>query len=467
MNTDKNLIFLECNELSPFLLDKFIKQGILPNFKKFYEASEIFTTITDVSEPDVLEPWIQWYSIHTGLSYEQHNVFRLTDGAYAEHEDLWQVLQKNGRTVGNFSSMNVRRGNPPGNFFVPDPWCSNQNPYPENIGPFYNFISDMVKEYSNPNKNFDIKNYLNIGLFLLKNGLSLNTVSMAVQQLFLDKLIDKKETWRRASVLDSILFDVFVSLYKSSTPNYSTFFMNSVAHYQHAYWRCMEPEKFVVQPSDEELARFKNAIQFGYQKMDDLIGRAFQLEKQGATLVLVSALGQQPFLRKESAGGQLFYRPKNTNELLKSLGIVSYKELEPTMTHQFKIRFFDKTSAVAAKQSLESLVCNNRNLFAVFLEGDSDLYFDCQVSTSVSDDCKITFSQSGKSISFFSLMYQIDGMKSGCHHPDGVLWFKTGKHRVHNEKVSILDIFPTVLDYFSVENNFNDRLGQSLISKIA
>ena len=36
-------------------------------------------------------------------------------------------------------------------------------------------------------------------------------------------------------------------------------------------------------------------------------------------------------------------------------------------------------------------------------------------------------------------------MKSGCHHPDGVLWFKTGRHEVHSDKCSVLDVLPTVV----------------------
>jgi hypothetical protein len=51
---------------------------------------------------------------------------------------------------------------------------------------------------------------------------------------------------------------------------------------------------------------------------------------------------------------------------------------------------------------------------------------------------------------FFDLFYSIDAIKSGRHHPDGVLWLRTGRHTVHPEPVSILDIAPTIYDLIGV-----------------
>jgi predicted AlkP superfamily phosphohydrolase/phosphomutase len=53
---------------------------------------------------------------------------------------------------------------------------------------------------------------------------------------------------------------------------------------------------------------------------------------------------------------------------------------------------------------------------------------------------------------FFDLLYAIDAVKSARHHPEGVLWLRTGEHAVHNEPVSILDIAPTIYDLMGVGN---------------
>jgi predicted AlkP superfamily phosphohydrolase/phosphomutase len=51
---------------------------------------------------------------------------------------------------------------------------------------------------------------------------------------------------------------------------------------------------------------------------------------------------------------------------------------------------------------------------------------------------------------FFDLFYAIDAVKSARHHPEGVLWLRTGEHAVHTEPVSILDIAPTIYDLMGV-----------------
>jgi predicted AlkP superfamily phosphohydrolase/phosphomutase len=42
-------------------------------------------------------------------------------------------------------------------------------------------------------------------------------------------------------------------------------------------------------------------------------------------------------------------------------------------------------------------------------------------------------------------------MRSGRHHPDGVLWVRNGRHEVVSEKVPLTDIAPTILEHFGVE----------------
>ena len=50
---------MEFNELVPSLLDRFMKRGDLPNFKRFYEEADVYVTDAE-EEGDWLDPWIQW-----------------------------------------------------------------------------------------------------------------------------------------------------------------------------------------------------------------------------------------------------------------------------------------------------------------------------------------------------------------------------------------------------------------------
>jgi len=87
------IILLEFNEIVPQLIDRFIADGRLPQFAKFKETSDVFVTSADEPSAPYLEPWIQWYSIHTGLSYKEHGVYRLTDGLQQDHDDIGEYCR--------------------------------------------------------------------------------------------------------------------------------------------------------------------------------------------------------------------------------------------------------------------------------------------------------------------------------------------------------------------------------------
>ena len=46
----------------------------------------------------------------------------------------------------------------------------------------------------------------------------------------------------------------------------------------------------------------------------------------------------------------------------------------------------------------------------------------------------------------------MESLKSGMHHPDGILWMRVPGARptVHREKVSLRDVPPTILSMFGI-----------------
>ena len=51
-------------------------------------------------------------------------------------------------------------------------------------------------------------------------------------------------------------------------------------------------------------------------------------------------------------------------------------------------------------------------------------------------------------LDFFDVFYLIEAVKSGRHHPDGILWISTpGQHRIdHPDSVPLTSLAPTILD---------------------
>jgi hypothetical protein len=458
------MIVVEFNELCPALLDRFMHDGLLPNFRSFYEHSDAFITQAD-AEPPALEPWIQWYSVHTGLSYQQHRVFNLTDGPRARHRDIWDILTAHGKTVANCSSMNAKSLRARDSFFLPDPWCDSEVAYPDELNIFYRFVRHHVQEYTNESQSLSLSDYSALLLYLFRHGLSTKTIAAVLKQLVAERVRGKDESWRRAPLLDQLQFDVFRYYYRRAQPQFATFFSNSTAHYQHSYWRYMDPEAFSMPASSADLLHYGDAILFGYQSMDALLGELCELADSETLVVLATALSQQPFTRLEHIGGQNFFRPKNIESLLGLLGI-GYQTVQAVMTHQYILHFGPGQSIHEAMRRIEGVKYAGREVFDCRESNDGGLYFGSQIHTPPPEDACIEFGDQAAQIGFHELFYRIKEVKSGFHHPDGVLWLRTGRHSQHTPKVSVLDIFPTILDYFRVELPAEERSpyrGKSLL----
>ena len=446
----QKVILVEFNELCPSLLKKWMGTGELPNFKRLHDSSEVFVTAADEIEPANLEPWIQWYSIHTGLPYSKHRVFHLTDGPRAEHPDIWSILNGSGKKVWNCSSMNAKQFSFPGSAFLPDPWCTTEQPHPQDLNVFHKFVSHQVREYSNAGQTMALSKVLSFLLFMVRNGLSIASVIAVLMQFVSEFRTSGKTRWQRVAIQDRLLFDVFRCYFKRLRPDFSTFFSNSTAHLQHSFWRHMEPEKFLVQPTPDELDRYRSAILFGYQQMDRLLGDVMRIAGSDTRVLFASALSQQPYLKYEHVGGHNFYRPRSVEKLFGELGLRAVS-LQPEMTHQFLAIFDDVDSAIAARRLLESLIVDDRPVFGFDDAEPGALYFGCQIRTVVPQDRAIHSTMKPElNVAFAVWFYKIEGIKSGRHHPDGCFWIQTGHHIAHDGKASILDILPTVASLLGV-----------------
>lgn len=459
----KRVLIIEFNELTHRLMSQWMDSGELPNFKRFASESTRYITQPDEVQPSLMEPWIQWYSVHSGLPYKEHNVFHLTDGLKAQHESLFSLAAAHGKSVGIFGSMNQKCVESENGFYVSDPWCSVEKAYPPALQTFQSFIAQNVLEHSHPDGNKGSVSHADFLKFMLANGLSSSTLGTILSQLASEKFSDPKNRWKRVEILDRLGLDLFLKLDKKNRPDITAFFSNSTAHLQHTYWRSMEPDAFTVKPSEADLVKYKDAIKFGYTNMDRMLGEIMAQVEPDTLVIFATALGQQPFLRKEAIGGQIFYRLRDPRAFFSIFGIDKF-ELLPVMTHQYKLLFGDAPAAAAAAEKLRTLTLNGAPLFvAHYKELSNEILVGSLISSEVDDSELIQGGSNG--VEFGKHFYLIDGMKSGCHHPEGMLWIRNGTGQDAGQ-CSILDIMPTVMAALGLQNVIpNDRTGIDLLSQ--
>jgi hypothetical protein len=447
--TPPKLILLEFNELTPSLLERFMSEGRLPNFKRFYEESMVYTTDAEESG-DTLNPWVQWVTVHTGLSYEEHGVLRLNEGDKVGKPAVWDLVSANGGKVWVCGSMNVGYERGINGYVLPDPWSISVPAYPASLDAYYRFVQVQVQEHTNDKVPLSKSDYGRFMKFMLSHGLSANTVTTIVSQLAKEKIGEGK--WKRAVILDKLQFDVFRSVYKQIKPTFSTFFLNSTAHMQHAYWRHMDPEPFQLKPTEEEQTEYGDAVMFGYEEMDKLVGKFLDLAGDDATLIFSTALSQQPCLIYEESGGKRFYRPREFDKVTAFAGIQDPHKCSPVMSEQFHVFMESEDAATAAEPKLRGLKVNGRNVVGVDREGPTSIFAGITLYDEIADDA-ILVNAEGKQVKFYDLFYRADTIKSGMHHPDGALWIRTPRrdHRINQERVTLRAVAPTMLQILGIE----------------
>lgn len=447
---DAPVIMLEFNELSPALMDTFINQGYLPNFKRLRDSSQVFTTVAEEVAPN-LDPWIQWVTVHSGLSFDEHGVFHLGDGHKLSVKSLWDLIAAEGKTVWVCGSMNIKYDKPLRGAVVPDPWTVGVSPFPAELEPYYLFVQRNVQEYTNDRVPLSMNDYLLFLKFMVTHGLSLRTVRAILAQLWSERRTGKGK-WKRATILDKLQRDVFLHYFRKLRPAFSTFFLNSTAHFQHAHWRNMDPGPFKIKPTDSDQAEYQHAVRYGYEEMDRIVGDIVAAAPANAVIVMATALSQQPCLIYEDIGGKTFYRARTFEPLIAFAGISGCQKVEPVMSEEFHLRFGNERDATDAAGRLSALRVEGRPAMQVEQRGNN-VFSGCIIYSQLEHDAMLEGGPRDSSTPFFRLFYQVESLKSGMHHPDGILWMRVPGMRpeVAREKVSLRDLPPTILSMLEIE----------------
>ncbi len=444
------LILLEFNELSPPVIKKLMEDGELPNFERLHNESQVHETEADERAPN-LEPWIQWVTVHSGISYREHGIQRLGDGHKLSEPNLWDLVSERGGNVWVCGSMNINYRAPINGWVLPDPWVTNVRPHPEDeLRPYYRFVSANVQEHTREEAPLGGKEQLAFGRFMVRHGLSPATAAAIVRQLASERRSNTR--WRRPVILDRLQFDVFRSHWRRAKPTFSTFFLNSTAHYQHIYWRHMDPESFEVKPDPAERTIYEDAIPYGYRQMDAMCGRFLDLAGDDTMLVLLTALSQEPCLKYEDIGGKRMYRPRDFGHLFEALDIREPAESAPVMAEEFQLDFATEDAARDAEGRMGAVRYRGRPAMRVERRGDN-IFGACGIVEQVESDAMLEIDGGGRTIPFFDLFYQLDLVKSGIHHPDGLMWIRTPArtHSVNHDKVPLASVAPTMLRLLDIE----------------
>jgi len=431
---NSKLILIELNEINFDAATFYIDSGYrLPGFKRLIEKGIINTE----SEPEYenLEPWIQWPSVHTGKTFDEHKVFRLGDFVNSTSEQFFEQVEKAGFSVGAVSPMNASNKLKNPAYFIPDPWTKT----PCDNSFFSKSITDAIVQAVNDNSQskLTLKTIFNLGLAFV--ALVKPTRYLPMAKYALNAL---GKPWRKALFLDMLLYEFHKTLFKRKNPNFSTLFLNAGAHIQHHYFfnspytdslELKNPTWYIK----EEVDPFLEMLKVYDEILSDL------LELSNTEIIVATGLSQKPYEQLK-----FYYRIKDHASFLNRVG-VEFTDVVPRMTRDFLISFDTEMQALKAEHQLSKILVNNEvKLFEEIDNRGKDIFVVMTYPSEITDKTMISYS--GKE-SLLGNLVTFVAIKNGEHQSKGFAYFSEGVSKFAPSQGShVSKIHKTVLQFFRI-----------------
>lgn len=431
---DLKLLLLELNEINFDVISYYIGVGeVLPGFQKIFLG--MLRTTSSESKYEQLEPWIQWPSIHTGKTFDEHQVFRLGDFVDCKEDQFFERLERAGFSVGAISPMNASNKLKAPAYFIPDPWTKT----PSDGGFFSKSITNAIVQAVNDNaqSKLTFKTILNLGVAFVALVKPARYMPMAKYAF---KAVGKP--WRKALFLDMLLYEFHKRLVQRKNPNFSTLFLNAGAHIQHHYFynssfvdstELENPLWYVGKDKDPMLEMLK--------VYDKMLLDIFSLPD--TEVVIATGLSQKPY---ESL--KFYYRLRNHKAFLENMGII-FSKVIPRMTRDFLVSFDTiEQAAVAEKNLSEILVNNDIKMFEEIDNRGKDIFVVLTYPFEITKDTMITVQ--GKKLLLNDLVTFV-AIKNGEHQSKGFAYFSDGICKyAPPQGAHVCKIHDTVLGFFGV-----------------
>jgi hypothetical protein len=434
-----HFILVELNEINFDLVRRYREEGAdLPLLTQLMRQGGRTSLSEDVYEH--LEPWIQWTSVHTGKTYNEHQVFRLGDAVNYTGMQLFEDIEKRGYSVGNLSAMNAANRLEKPAFFIPDPWTDT----PADSSFVSRALAQAVSQTVNDNSGGKItaRSALNLALA------SIALISPRRYFWFVKKLFwALRKPWRKAMFLDLLLAEYFVVLLKRKKPEFSTLFLNAGAHIQHHYMlsssvltdTAFRNPEWYVEPGADPLLEV-------YQQYDGILGRLMRLPN--TRFIIATGLSQKPYDKPV-----FYYRLAEHASFLDLLDI-SYVSAEPRMTRDFLIRFADDVARDQAVEKLSALAIDGVALFGQLDKRPNEVFVTMDYPTEISSDTVLD--ANGFLDASFKLAEHVNfvAIKNGEHQGKGFVFidprlegaeFKDGDH--------VSRLYDTIMSQFPNRNS--------------
>ncbi len=370
----KQVLLYELNEVPWLVIDRFIGRHSGTRLADTLRSAQTFTT--SCNDPNPLEPWRSWPSLHTGLSSMEHRSLDLgQDPSTFGGEPIWDTVARQGLKVGVFGPLQSwpARTYSSGGFYVPDTFARSPECVPAELSAVQEFNLRLTKDnIFSADAPLPRSTFANAPMTLLRAGMRFDTLARLGWHLCLEAL-DARHKAGRSMMQGEPMFDIFMDQMNKHDPHLGIFFTNQVAGMMHRFWADAmesfgESAPYSVDPVHAEL------IWKSMHIFDRHLGRLEQWVRSGndRVVMIASSMGQAPIPYRPVSKFLVLREP---SRLLTTMRCAP-AEVAMAMYPGYSLVFASEAEAEAARARIGSLRIGSEPLFRGFRRAASTLRFE-------------------------------------------------------------------------------------------
>ena len=467
----RRVLVYELNEVPWEIVDLYVAARPRSNVAAFLGECRQLTTVDE--DPVELMPWRSWPTLHTSRFTDEHNAFdQGQDPATFRGTPLWDVAADAGRKVGVFGPLQSwpPRPFPAGGFFVPDSFARSPAAIPASLERFQAFNTAMTRENGfAAEDDLSAGTLAKVGVDIVRLGLTPWSAARLAEHVVRERL-DRRYLSRRAAMQVLPCFDLFWRLHRRESPDLSIFFSNHVASMMHRFWGDWVPGYAATERYQPDPV-YRGFILTAMDLFDHQLGRIRRWVSRtpGAVVVVASSMGQGPIPYQDMAET---YVVDDAERLARALGL----DAEPglAMYPRITLMFGDDAAAAAAEAVVGSVQTDLGPLFrdlrvvgttlsfeVGYVYDGADLPSEVRWERPAGQPARADIAEIG-----ISCRRRPGGGNTAQHIPEGILL--VGGEGVstdaRRDKVSILDVAPSLLDLLGVQPSDDMRGSASLFA---
>jgi hypothetical protein len=312
----------------------------MPNLARLIQSHGIAETLSEKTY-EQLEPWIQWVTAHTGLSFNDHGVFRLGDIVNREIGQIWEHLEQRRLRVGAISPMNAKNRTRDAAFFVPDPWTPTRVSAKPLLAGLYRAVAEIVNDNAQARVTPRAVAWLTAGAARYASVRNYRKYALLLGAA-------AAKPWVRSMILDLLLADIFVCETQRTHPHFASLFLNAAAHIQHHYMFNSFAYNGERRNPDWYISPHVDPVGEVYALYDDIVGQV-QRAFPNARLMIATGLHQDPH-----AEVTFYWRLKDHRAFLRKIG-VPFRDVAARMSRDFVVECDSEQDAMEAERVLRSV----------------------------------------------------------------------------------------------------------------